>query len=84
MAVAKFKAGFSVFLFLFIYLFILGLDSKGSKEPWGLTAIRTSLYFFSHKTILEAKRTTKMNGSRFFQSDCTVRFGIQNLGDNIK
>ena len=38
--------------------------------------------FFSHRTVLEAKRTAKMNGSRFFQSDHTVRSGFQNLAAN--
>ena len=30
---------------------------------------------FSHRTVLKAKRTAKINGSRFFQSDHTVRSG---------
>ena len=34
---------------------------------------------FAHRTILEAKRTTKMNGSRFSRLDRTVRSGFQNL-----
>ena len=34
---------------------------------------------FSHRAVLEAKRTAKMNGSRFFQSDHTVWSGFQNL-----
>ena len=35
---------------------------------------------FSHKAVLEAKRTAKMSGSRFSKSDCTVWSGFQNLG----
>ena len=37
---------------------------------------------FSHKTVLKAKRTAKINGSRFFRSDRTVRSGFQNLALN--
>ena len=37
---------------------------------------------FSHRVVLEAKRTAKISGSRFFQSDCTVQFGFQNLDLN--
>ena len=35
--------------------------------------------FFSHRTVLEAKRTAKMSGSRFFRLDHTVWSGFQNL-----
>ena len=34
---------------------------------------------FSHRVVLDAKRTVKMNGLRVFRSDRTVRFGFQNL-----
>ena len=34
---------------------------------------------FSYRTVLEAKRTAKMNGLRFFRSDRTVWSGFQNL-----
>ena len=37
---------------------------------------------FSHRAILEAKRTTKMSGSRFSRSDRTVRSGFQNHVDD--
>ena len=37
---------------------------------------------FSHRTVLDTKRTAKMNGSRFFRSDCMVRSGFQNLARN--
>ena len=36
--------------------------------------------FFSHRAVLDAKRTVKMNGLRVFRSDRTVRSGFQNLG----
>ena len=39
--------------------------------------VRTGPFFF-HEPVLEAKRTTKMSGSRFSQSDRTVRSGFQN------
>ena len=35
---------------------------------------------FSHRAVFEAKRTTKMSGSRFSQSNRMVRSGFQNLG----
>ena len=37
---------------------------------------------FSSRTVLDAKRTTKMNSSRFSWSDRTVQSGFQNLGLN--
>ena len=37
---------------------------------------------FFPRAVLEAKRTVKMNGSRFFRSDCTVRSEFQNLACN--
>ena len=33
---------------------------------------------FVHMTVLEAKKTILMNGSRLTRSDCIVRFGFQN------
>ena len=38
---------------------------------------------FSHRAVLRGKRTAKMNGSRFFRSDRTVRSGFQNLACSI-
>ena len=38
---------------------------------------------FSHRTVLKAKRTAKINGSRFFRSDRTVRSGFQNLDIDV-
>ena len=35
--------------------------------------------FFSHRAVLDAKRTVKMNGLRVFRSDRTVWSGFQNL-----
>ena len=35
---------------------------------------------FSHRAILEAKRTAKVSDSSFSRSDRTVRSGFQNLG----
>ena len=34
---------------------------------------------FSHRAVLEAKRTAKMSGLRFSQSDRTVQSRFQNL-----
>ena len=42
----------------------------------------TRVPFFSHRAFLEAKRTAKMSGSRFFRSDRTVRSEFQNLAHN--
>ena len=39
---------------------------------------------FSHRTVLKAKRTAKINGSRFFRSDRTVRSGFQNLANGFQ
>ena len=39
----------------------------------------SSFMHFSHRAVLRGKRTVKMNGSRFFRSDRTVRSGFQNL-----
>ena len=38
---------------------------------------------FSHRAVFDAKRIAKMNDSRFFRSDRTVRSGFQNLGGSI-
>ena len=35
---------------------------------------------FCHRTVFDAKRTVKVNGSRFFRSDRTVRSGFKNHG----
>ena len=45
------------------------------SEPYG----SHGSLLFSHWAVLEAKKTTKLRGSRFFRSDCTVRSGFQNL-----
>ena len=37
---------------------------------------------FSHRAVLDAKRTVKMNGLKVFRSDRTVRSGFQNLVPN--
>ena len=39
--------------------------------------------FFSHRVVLEAKRTAKMSGLRFSQSDRMVWFGVQNLAIKV-
>ena len=39
--------------------------------------------FFSHRVVLEAKRTAKMSGLRFSQSDRIVRSGFQNHDTHI-
>ena len=83
---------FSFSMFFIFYFFLYGSDSMGSKEPWeaislrflepwGPTVIHTSSCFF-HRTVLEAQRIAKINSSRFFWSDRTVRSGFQNLGLN--
>ena len=36
------------------------------SEPYGSTTVRTSPCFFSHRAVLEAKKTAKLRGSWFF------------------
>ena len=52
--------------------------SRFSKQ-YDSTTVRTSLCFFFHWAVLEAKKTAKLRGSWFFQLDRTVRFGFQNI-----
>ena len=74
---------FSPFLcfYLFIYLFRFRFNGKwGTVRSDLITVLRTvrsdgSLHeslLFSHRAVLETKRIAKMNGSRFFQSNCMV------------
>ena len=48
----------------------------------GRTAVRAGPCFFLHETILYPKQIVKLNGSRFFRSDRTIRSGFQNLDQN--
>ena len=69
---------------------------KKKKEPWEplepFTVLRTvrsdrgshGSLLFSSRTVLDAKRTAKMSGSRFFRSDRTVRSGFHNHESNIE
>ena len=81
---------FSVFLF-FIFLFFLRFRFKGKQGTMrsGLIMILRTVrsdsgshgfLLFSHRAILEAKRTAKVSDSSFSRSDRTVRSGFQNLG----
>ena len=63
---------------------------EGTVRNGLITVLRTvradrgshGFLFFSHREVLEAKRTAKMSGSRFSRSDRTVRSGFQNLAAN--
>ena len=77
--------------FLFFFFFLVQIQWKvGNREKWSdhgsqnreIRPQFAQVPAFSHRTVLEAKITAKINSSRFFQSDCTVRFGFQNLGQN--
>ena len=48
-------------------------------EPGGRTVVRSGPSFFLHGTSLHPKQIVKLNGSRFFRSDCMVRSGFQNF-----
>ena len=79
---------FSVFFFFFLRFRFIG--KQGTVRNGLITVLRTirsdrgshgSLHF-SHRAVLEIKRTAKMNGSKFSRSDHTVRSRFQTLGDN--
>ena len=48
-------------------------------EPYGSTTVRTGPCFFSHRAVLEAKKTIELRGSQSFRSDHTVQSEFQNL-----
>ena len=64
----------SLFLLLPFVCFLLP-----SAAPCGPTTVRMGHCFFSHRAVLEAKKTAKLRGPRFSQSDHTVQSGFQNL-----
>ena len=78
------------FVFLCFFILFFWFRFKGKQRivrTSPITDLRTVRFdrgshgslLFSHRTVLDAKRTTKMNGSRFFRSDCSVWSGFQNL-----
>ena len=75
---------------VFLSFFFLRFRFKwkqGTVRSGLITVLRTGrsdrgshgFMFFSHRAVLDAKRTVKMNGLRVFRSDRTVRSGFQNL-----
>ena len=75
-------------LFYVFFFFFFKFNRKyGTVRIVLITVLRTvrsdrgsdGSLFFAHITVLEAKRTVKMNDSRFFQSDRTVRSVFHNL-----
>ena len=75
-------------LFFFFFFFKVQIQREAGTVRIGLIMVLRTMrsdrgshgsLFFSHKAVLEAKRTAKMNGLRFSRSDCTVRYGFQNL-----
>ena len=81
---------FFFFCFLFFFFFFFKFRFKGKQGTMRsdlITVLRTvrsdrcshRSLLLSYKAVFDAKRTAKMSGSRFFQSDYTVRSGFQNL-----
>ena len=77
--------------FLFLFFFIIRFRFKwkqGTVRSGLITVLRTGrsnrgshgFLLFSHRAILDAKRTIKMNGLKVLRSDRIVRSGFQNLG----
>ena len=76
-------------VFLCVFFFFLSCRFKGMQgtvRSGLITVLKTvrsdrgshgSLHL-SSRTVLDAKRTAKMSGSRFFRSDRTVRSGFHN------
>ena len=82
-------------VFLCVFFFFLSCRFKGMQgtvRSGLITVLKTvrsdrgshgSLHL-SSRTVLDAKRTAKMSGSRFFRSDRTVRSGFHNHGPESK
>ena len=77
----------SSFFFLFFFKVQIQMDAVTVRSGL-ITVLRTvrsdrgshGFLFFSHRAVLDAKRTVKMNGLRVFRSDRTVQSRFQNLG----
>ena len=77
----------SSFFFLFIFLRFRFKWKQGTVRSGLIMVLKTGrsdrgshgFLLFSHRAVLDAKRTVKMKGLRVFRSDHTVRFGFQNL-----
>ena len=86
---------FLFLFFFFFFFFFLGRFrfkwKQGTVRSGLITVLRTvrsdcgshESLFFSHRVVLEAKRTAKMSSSRFSLSDSMVRFGFQNLAIKV-
>ena len=78
---------FCVFFFFFLSCRFKGM--QGTVRSGLITVLKTvrsdrgshGSLLLSSRTVLDAKRTAKMNGSRFFRSDRTVRSGFHNHVD---
>ena len=78
----------SVFLCVCFFLRCRFKGKQGTMRRGLITVLRTmrsdrgshGSLLLSSITVLDAKRTAKMSGSRFFQSDRTVRSGFHNHG----
>ena len=77
----------TVVCFFFFFVMFRFKEKQGTMRSGLITVLRTvrsdrgshRSLLFSYKAVFDAKRTAKMSGSRFFQSDYTVRSGFQNL-----
>ena len=75
------------FFFFFFFLRFRFKWKQGTVRSGLIMVLRTErsdrgshgFLLFSHRTVLDAKRTVKMNGLRVFRSDRPVRSGFQNL-----
>ena len=79
-----FLFSFSVFFFFFLVQIRWEAGNRENRSDHGSQnrVVRprfARVPVFSHRTVLKAKRTAKINSSRFFRSDRTVRSGFQNL-----
>ena len=62
--------------------------SESQKSVTVLRTVRSDhgshgFLFFSHRTVFEIKKTTKLRSSRFSRSDRTVWYRFQNLARNL-
>ena len=82
-------------VFLCVFFFFLSCRFKGMQGTVrsGLITVHKTVrsdrgshgsLLLSSRTVLDAKRTAKMSGSRFFRSDRTVRSGFHNHGQDME
>ena len=79
---------FLLFFCVSVFFFKLQIQREAGTVRNGSTTVLRTVRFdrgshgsllLSSRTVLDAKRTAKLSGSRFFRSDRTVRSGFHNL-----